>query len=53
MNGNWILLEDINSASMDVVTVLSALLENNALSVPGFRDSIRIAPGFQLFFTQR
>lgn len=53
MNGYWILLEDINSASIDVITVLTALLENKSLSVPGYRDCIKIAPGFQLFLTQR
>lgn len=53
MNGHWILLEDLNSATQDVCTVLTSLLENNYLTVPGFRDNLKIAPGFQLFLTLR
>ncbi|XP_064213116.1 midasin isoform X2 [Tribolium castaneum] len=53
IEGNWVLLEDIDSASMDIASVLSSLLENGSLTVPGYRDSLPITPGFQLFFTQR
>lgn len=53
LNGYWLLLEDLDSATQDVCTVLTNLLENNYLSVPGFRDSIKIEPGFQLFMTLR
>ena len=53
MNGYWLLLEDLDSATQDVCAVLTNLLENNYLSVPGFRDCLRIEPGFQLFLTLR
>uniref|UniRef100_A0A1I8PDS0 Midasin n=1 Tax=Stomoxys calcitrans TaxID=35570 RepID=A0A1I8PDS0_STOCA len=53
MNGYWLLLEDLDSATTDTYTVLSGLLENQYLSVPGFRDCVKIAPGFQLFVTVR
>ncbi|XP_058826762.1 midasin [Topomyia yanbarensis] len=53
INGYWLLLEDLDSATQDVCTVLTNLLENNYLSVPGFRDCLRIEPGFQLFLTLR
>ncbi|XP_061400556.1 midasin [Musca vetustissima] len=53
MNGYWLLLEDLDSATTDTFTVLSGLLENQYLSVPGFRDCVKIAPGFQLFVTVR
>ncbi|XP_052872862.1 midasin [Anopheles cruzii] len=53
MYGYWLVLEDLDSATQDVCTVLTNLLENNYLSVPGFRDCLRIAPGFQLFLTLR
>lgn len=53
LNGQWLLLEDLDSATQDVCTVLTNLLENGYLSVPGFRDFIKIEPGFQLFFTIR
>ncbi|GAB0090345.1 Midasin [Sergentomyia squamirostris] len=53
ISGYWLLLEDLDLATSDVCTVLTNLLESNALSVPGFRENIRIAPGFQLFITLR
>lgn len=53
MNGYWLLLEDIDLATQDVCIVLTNLLENHYLSVPGFRDCLRVAPGFQLFVTLR
>lgn len=53
MNGYWLLLEDIDSATQDVITVISQLLENNFLRVPGFHENIKISSGFQLFVTLR
>lgn len=53
LNGYWLLLEDLDSATQDVCTTLTNLLENNFLSVPGFRENLKIAPGFQLFVTLR
>ncbi|XP_055839231.1 midasin [Episyrphus balteatus] len=53
MNGYWLLLEDLDSATQDTYTILNNLLENNFLSVPGFRDCVKIEPGFQLFVTIR
>jgi len=51
--GHWIVLEDIDSAAADVASVLASLVETGTLSVPGYRDCVRAAPGFQLFVTQR
>ncbi|XP_025407976.1 midasin-like [Sipha flava] len=51
--GKWLLLEDIDSASSDLAAVLVSLIESRTLTVPGFRDRIIPATGFQLFFTQR
>uniref|UniRef100_A0A182JR05 Midasin n=1 Tax=Anopheles christyi TaxID=43041 RepID=A0A182JR05_9DIPT len=53
MYGYWLLLEDLDSATQDVCNVLTNLLENGYLSVPGFRDCLHVMPGFQLFFTLR
>ncbi|XP_035663677.1 midasin-like [Branchiostoma floridae] len=52
-NGNWILLEDIDFAPMDVISVLVPLLETRSLSVPGHGQTVRCAPGFQLFASQQ
>ncbi|KAE9533494.1 hypothetical protein AGLY_009132 [Aphis glycines] len=51
--GKWLLLEDIDSASSDLAAVLVSLVESRSLTVPGFRDRLIPATGFQLFFTQR
>nr|XP_022918861.1 midasin [Onthophagus taurus] len=53
MDGSWLLLEDIDSASIDIASLLSGLLENGYLTVPGYRDYVPIKQGFQLFVTQR
>lgn len=53
MQGSWLVLEDIDLASMDIASVIASLLENKALTVPGYRDLVQISPGFQLFMTQR
>lgn len=53
MNGDWLLLEDVDTATQDVSAILTNLLENNFLRVPGFRENLKIAHGFQLFLTLR
>ncbi|KAM9782721.1 LOW QUALITY PROTEIN: midasin [Neosynchiropus ocellatus] len=50
--GQWILLEDIDHAPLDVISVLLPLMENKKLMIPG-REDIHIAPGFQFFATRR
>ncbi|MGH0156813.1 UNVERIFIED_CONTAM: hypothetical protein FKN15_059235 [Acipenser sinensis] len=52
-NGYWILLEDIDYAPLDVISVLIPLLENGKLLIPGRGDCIEVAPGFQFFATRR
>ncbi|XP_075718267.1 midasin isoform X3 [Rhinoderma darwinii] len=52
-NGHWILLEDIDYAPLDVISVLISVLENGELLIPGRGDCIKVAPGFQLFATRR
>ena len=51
--GRWLLLEDIDYAPMDVVSMLLPVVESLTLNVPGHGDVIRANPGFQLFATQR
>ncbi|XP_014672453.1 PREDICTED: midasin-like [Priapulus caudatus] len=52
-NGYLLLLEDIDYAPMDVVSVLMPLMESGELTLPGRGDSLKAAPGFQLFATLR
>jgi len=51
--GKWLLLEDVDSAPLDVINVLSNLMETGTLCVPGYRDTVYAHSGFQLFITQR
>ncbi|XP_072854872.2 midasin isoform X1 [Pogona vitticeps] len=51
--GYWILLEDIDYAPLDVISVLIPLLENGELLIPGRSDCIQVAPEFHLFATRR
>ncbi|XP_077366934.1 midasin isoform X3 [Festucalex cinctus] len=51
--GLWILLEDIDHAPLDVISVLLPLMENKTVMIPGREDSIDISPGFQFFATRR
>uniref|UniRef100_A0A8B9KTP9 Midasin n=1 Tax=Astyanax mexicanus TaxID=7994 RepID=A0A8B9KTP9_ASTMX len=50
--GHWILLEDIDHAPLDVISVLLPLMENKKLTIPGREDCIQVAPGFQFFATR-
>ncbi|XP_062606102.1 midasin-like, partial [Saccostrea cucullata] len=51
--GHWILLEDVDYAPMDVVSILLPLLERGVLSVPGHGDNVQAHPDFRMFATQR
>eukprot|EP00795_Rhopilema_esculentum_P017643 gene17642-9287_t len=52
-SGSWLILEDIDSAPLDVISVLIPLLEGKPLSIPGQSREIIPAPGFQIFMTRR
>ncbi|XP_078068621.1 midasin [Mustelus asterias] len=52
-HGYWLLLEDIDYAPLDVISVLIPLLETGDLLIPGHGDCIKAAPGFQFFATRR
>ena len=51
--GHWLLIEDIDRASQDVISLLSPLVQEGQLNVPSLGGMVRAAPGFQLFLTQR
>ncbi|KAJ9587623.1 hypothetical protein L9F63_018944, partial [Diploptera punctata] len=53
IGGHWILLEDIDSATADVMSVLTSLVETGTLSIPGYRDCVKVSSGFQLFVSRR
>ncbi|NXN90988.1 MDN1 protein, partial [Rhinopomastus cyanomelas] len=51
--GHWILLEDIDYAPLDVISVLIPLLEKRELLIPGRGDCFKVASGFHFFATRR
>ncbi|CAL1290109.1 unnamed protein product [Larinioides sclopetarius] len=51
--GHWLLLEDIDCAPMDVVSLLVPVLQSRSIILPGHPNPVKAAPGFQLFATQR
>ncbi|KAI9152603.1 AAA ATPase midasin [Blastocladiella emersonii ATCC 22665] len=51
MDGHWLVLEDIDMASKDVVSLLVPLLEKRTLYVPQRGQEITAHPNFQLFAT--
>ena len=52
-DGHWLLLEDVDSAPMDIVSVLVPLLETGTLSVPGHGGEVPANPNFRIFATRR
>ena len=50
--GRWILIEDIDLAPTDVLSVLLPLLESRKLFIPGRGLELQAAEGFQIFGTR-
>jgi midasin len=53
LNGHWVLFEDLDSAPMDVITLLDGFIDNKFLSVPGYGEINHIHPDFRIFATCR
>lgn len=51
--GKWLLIEDIDRAPTEVLSVLLPLLENRKLSIPSRGEIVRAANGFQIIATVR
>ncbi|KAL6945303.1 hypothetical protein ACO0QE_002753 [Hanseniaspora vineae] len=49
--GKWVLVEDINKAPTEVVSVLLTLLENRELVIPSRGEVVKCANGFQMIST--
>jgi midasin len=50
--GYWILLEDIDCAPAELISMLLPLIETGRLAIPGQGATVKAAPGFQLIATQ-
>lgn len=51
--GRWILIEDIDKAPTEVLSILLSLLEKRELTIPSRGEVIKAANGFQLISTIR
>jgi midasin len=51
--GRWVLIEDIDKAPTEVLSILLSLLEKRELTVPSRGEIIKAANGFQLISTIR
>ncbi|CAF1193986.1 unnamed protein product [Didymodactylos carnosus] len=51
--GNWLLMEDINCASSDVLSVIQMLIETKTIFTGGSNINVQMSPDFRLFLTQR
>ncbi|CUS25026.1 LAQU0S25e00232g1_1 [Lachancea quebecensis] len=51
--GRWVLIEDIDKAPTEVLSVLLTLLEQRELSIPSRGETIKASNGFQLISTIR
>ncbi|KAH3671433.1 hypothetical protein WICMUC_004613 [Wickerhamomyces mucosus] len=51
--GRWVLIEDIDKAPTEVLSVLLSLLEKRELTIPSRGEIIKAANGFQLIATIR
>lgn len=50
--GRWLIIENINHASFEVISALIPLLESNTLLIPGRNQIIHAHPCFQFIATQ-
>ena len=53
MEGRWVVIEDLDRAPMEIISILLPLLERGELLVPNWGECIRAAPGFKLIATVR
>ncbi|KAG9286447.1 hypothetical protein G9A89_014613, partial [Geosiphon pyriformis] len=51
-DGRWVLIEDIDLASSEALSILLPLLETRQLFIPGRGERIHAKEGFQLFATR-
>lgn len=53
MEGRWVVIEDLNRASVEIIGTLLPLLERRELVIPNWGECILAAPGFKLIATVR
>ena len=53
MEGRWIMIEDLDRAPKEILSILLPLVERGELLVPHWGESVRAAPDFKLIATVR
>lgn len=53
MEGQWVVIEDLNRAPIEIISTLLPLIERRELLIPNWGECIRAAPGFRLIATIR
>lgn len=51
--GRWVLIEDVDKAPTEVLSILLTLLEKRELNIPSRGETVKAANGFQLISTVR
>ncbi|CCF56589.1 hypothetical protein KAFR_0B02920 [Kazachstania africana CBS 2517] len=51
--GRWVLIEDIDKAPTEVLSILLSLLEKREMTIPSRGETVKAANGFQLISTVR
>lgn len=52
LSGRWVLIEDVDRASFDVLASLRSLMEARMVTIPGQPRALPVHPDFQLFATR-
>lgn len=53
LEGRWVMIEDIDRAPIEILSMILPLLERRELFVSHWGESIKAAPGFRMFATMR
>ena len=51
LSGSWIVFENLDRMSEDILSLLDNLIKTNTLEIPNKQESISPSPGFKLFAT--
>jgi midasin len=53
MNSSWVILEDLDNAAVDALSILLPLIQSRSLYVPELGKTLQAGPDFRLFATLR
>ncbi|OQV14305.1 Midasin [Hypsibius exemplaris] len=53
LNSSWVILEDLDNAAVDALSILLPLIQSRSLQVPELGKTLQAGPDFRLFATMR